>query len=158
VARGLEGRGLEGGGLADLGGEFVNFALEDVTDGEDSDETAIVFDDGEVTLLMVDHDGGGLGDGGGTSGQQDRGGHDIGDGDVVGIASAESNAGHDVALGEESGDDAVFIDDGGGAHAAVDHGFDGVSGGGGKGNGGGIGSAIIKNAHIGHVDENVLGG
>ena len=63
------------------------------------------------------------------------------------VAATESDAGHDVALGKKSGNDAVFIDNGGGAHAALDHGLDRISGGGGEGDGGGIGGTIIKNAH-----------
>ena len=65
----------------------------------------------------------------------------------VRVAAAEGDAGHDVALGEDPGDDAVFIDHGGGAHAALDHGLDGVGGSGNERDGGGIGGAIIENAH-----------
>ena len=149
------GVGSDVGGFADLGGEFVDLAFQDVADGEDSDEAAIVFDHGEVALLVVDHDRGGFGDGGGTGGQEYRGGHHVGDGNLMRVAAAEGDAGHDVALGEDSGDDAVFIDHGGGAHAALDHGLDGVGGGGGEGDSGGIGGTIFKNVHGGHVDERV---
>ena len=47
--------------VKDLVGKFVYLALQNVADGEDSDETAIVFDHGEMTLLVIDHDSGGLG-------------------------------------------------------------------------------------------------
>jgi len=103
---------LDGGGFADLGGQFVYLALKDVADGEDSDETAIIFYHGEVAHDVVDHDGGGLGDGGGAGGHQDRSRHDFGDGNLVGVASAESDTGHDIALGEKAGDDSVLVNDG----------------------------------------------
>jgi len=95
-ARGRNGAGktrsnyavrLDVGGFADLGGEFVNFALKDVADGEDSDKTAIIFNHGEVADLVVDHDGGGFSDRSGAGREQDRGGHDFRDGELVGIAS-----------------------------------------------------------------------
>jgi hypothetical protein len=63
------------------------------------------------------------------------------------VPATERNTGHYVAFGKESGNDALFVDNGGSAHAALNHSFDRVSDIGGERNGGGIRSTIIKNAH-----------
>jgi hypothetical protein len=54
--------------MAYLGSELIDLAFQDVADGEDPDQAAVILDYREVSPVVIDHHGGRFGDGGSTGG------------------------------------------------------------------------------------------
>src|ERR1700677_5385964 len=112
--------------MSELARKRVDFCFEHVADGKYAEQSPVVVDDRQMTVVALDHGGERFGRGGGAGRQLDGRGHDLANGSLARVAFSEGEAAQDITLGKDSRDAMGLIEHRKRAYVAFQHCCDGL--------------------------------
>src|SRR5580704_5551835 len=127
--------------------QAIDAPLQQVPDGEDAEEFAVVVGDRQMTEMALDHGSHGFARPGFLRGHFNRRGHQVTHGSGFRVQIGQGEFAQDIALGEDAGDSAFLVYDTNGTDMVVEHPTDGIGHAGFDGYGGGDRITKLQQVH-----------